>query len=587
MLEDNNTQNNAINTAASSPSVEEQSNQVAFVNEMPEIEDTPRIMVLGVGGGGSNAVNNMYKKGINDVDFMVCNTDWQALRCSPVPNKLSIGQHGAGGHPEKGAKHAREHADKIKDICKNSRMIFIAACMGGGTGTGAAPVIAELAKQIRIDDDDDINDILVVAVVTTPFKFEGARKLASARAGIRELRKYADSVIVINNDKLPSLGNTVALPKIFALADDVLYTAVNGIAQLITRNDYINVDFHDVYSIMSGSKTALMGCGIGTGEDRVEQALEAASSSVLLDDQDIHNAKGCLASITYSSEHPITMDEFTRFTEYIQTQIVDGEDAESNVIWGTGTDESLGESVQVTLVATGYENSSLEEIIETISKKETESAKNEGKKVIPLDSPLPSNAEATNSTIAVAATVTVTNDKVEEPEDDMMLIDTSKTNTEVPETPSHEVSATTEGEQPIVHVDIENNDIFIVRQEPATTDTITHATTTEPQAEAKDEDMTISTKTDFVEQKPAQPSSIGTIPTNEPLPKIDTDHHFRARIAKMRELLKKGPAGIEEACNTTEVTTANQSLSSTSEVSNMNIDAQGDIAPSYLFNNPD
>lgn len=352
-----------------------------------EEESAPIIKVIGVGGGGSNAVNNMWNKGIKDVDFAICNTDKQAMMSSPIPEKIAIAIHGAGGRPEVAAAKAREHIEDIKKSCTgNTRMVFLAACMGGGTGTGASPVIAEAIKQIETQFDDT-KDILIVAIVTMPFKFEGPRCINNAKAGIAELKKYADSVIVINNDKLRSFGNR-PMPELFKLADEILYTATKSIAEIITNNQYINTDFQDVYNIMSGSKTALMGCGVGEGENRAEDAVIAAASSVLLDDQDIHNAKGCLLNITYSSEHPITMDEFDYITNYVNNEILDANNPESRISWGYGVDDSLGEKLQVILVAAGFNSTNGETPAMPVQEKATKTED----QVIPLD-PMPVKEE--------------------------------------------------------------------------------------------------------------------------------------------------------------------------------------------------
>lgn len=312
------------------------------------------IKVIGVGGGGGNAVNHMYKKGITGVDFIVCNTDMKALNASPVPNKLVLGSEGlgVGGRPTKACKAAEGKEMEIKSLLEHdTKMIFITAGMGGGTGTGAAPVIARFAKEIKleVDDSDDPGKILVVAVVTTPFKFEGARRIQQAYDGVEELRKYVDSILVIDNEKLRTFGN-LAMSDAFSMANDVLLTAVKGIAEIITLNALINIDFRDVNTVMENSGTALMGIGEGQGENRARQAVEEATTSVLLCDNDISGAKDVLLYLSYGPEHELTMDEMGEVTDYL-TQKTGG----SNVIWGTGSDESLGEKVKITLIATGFE----------------------------------------------------------------------------------------------------------------------------------------------------------------------------------------------------------------------------------------
>ena len=314
------------------------------------------IKVIGVGGGGGNAVNHMYREGINGVDFIVCNTDMKALNSSPVPNKIVLGELGAGGKPEKARQRALEHKDDIREaISNNTQMLFITAGMGGGTGTGAAPVVAEIAKSIDVDDEE-APKILVVGVVTMPFSFEGSRKKKLALEGIAELRKYVDSILIINNDKLRSFGN-LAVSEAFSKADDVLLTAVKGIAEIITVNSYINIDFHDVNTVMEGSGTALMGTGCGRGEDRAMQAIEEASTSVLLNDNNIAGAKDILLYFSFSSSHEVTMNEIEAVTDRI-CELTGNYDEDgnfaTNVIWGEGSDDTLDDELKITLIATGF-----------------------------------------------------------------------------------------------------------------------------------------------------------------------------------------------------------------------------------------
>ena len=319
-------------------------------------EQSSYIKVIGVGGGGNNAVNHMYRKGIKGVDFIVCNTDLKALGSSPVPDKLQLSNTGlgVGGRPAKARKAAEERETEIQEIFQqNTKMVFITAGMGGGTGTGAAPVIARMAKEIKLEaeDPDDPEQILVVAVVTTPFLYEGYRRVQQAQEGVNELRKYVDSILVINNEKLRSYGNLV-MTDAFAMANDVLLTAVKGIAEIITLNAYVNIDFCDVYTVMEHSGTALMGIGEGEGENRARQAVEEATTSVLLNDNDIYGAKHVLLNFSYGPEHEITMDEMGIVADYITSKTGS---METNVIWGMGPDDSLGDKVKITLIATGFE----------------------------------------------------------------------------------------------------------------------------------------------------------------------------------------------------------------------------------------
>ena len=364
--------------------MEDNNNSQLFAFDSP-LNQSSYIKVIGVGGGGNNAVNHMYRKGITGVDFIVSNTDMKALNGSPVPNKLVLGHDGmgAGGRPTKARKAAEEKEAEIKELFgHNTKMVFITAGMGGGTGTGAAPIIAKYAKEIRIEDEDEEDGkILVVAVVTTPFQFEGNRRIQQANEGVEELRKYVDSILVINNEKLRGYGDLV-LGDAFAMANDVLLTAVKGIAEIITLNAYVNIDFRDVNTVMENSGTALMGIGEGEGEHRARQAVEQATTSVLLDDNDIAGAKNVLLYFSYGPEHEITMDEMSEVTDYLCKKTGS---ADTNVIWGTGFDESLGEKVKITLIATGFEQKERPDPVVHILKPE------------PVDTPRPTAPVADNT----------------------------------------------------------------------------------------------------------------------------------------------------------------------------------------------
>ncbi len=307
------------------------------------------IKVIGVGGGGSNAVNHMFNQGIKDVEFIVCNTDAQALKSSPVPNKLQIGVNlteglGAGANPEKGKDAAIESKEEIRDLLgTDTKMVFITAGMGGGTGTGAAPVIANVAKDM---------DILTVGIVTAPFKFEGKKKMNQAAQGITFLKDNCDTVLVISNDKLREMHGNLSIGNAFAQADNILTTAAKGIAEIITVAGYVNVDFQDVRTVMFNAGAAVMGSAETKGENRARKAAEEALSSPLLDNKDIYGAEKILLSIISGEQAELQMDELTEITEYIQEQ--SGEDAE--VIFGHGVDPDLEDSIRVTLIATGFEN---------------------------------------------------------------------------------------------------------------------------------------------------------------------------------------------------------------------------------------
>jgi cell division protein FtsZ len=312
------------------------------------------IKVIGVGGGGSNAVNHMYNLGIKDVEFIVCNTDVQALHTSPVPNKLQIGVNlteglGAGANPEQGKNAALESKESIREMLQeNTKMVFVTAGMGGGTGTGAAPVIADVAKQLGI---------LTVGIVTVPFKFEGKKKMKQAMEGVDALKKSCDTVLVILNDKLMDTFGKLTVTEAFGKADDVLTTGAKGIAEIITVPGIVNVDFEDVKTVMQNSGAAVMGSSETSGESRATRAAEAAINSPLLNNQNIKGADKILLSIVSGEEDELQMDELTEITDFMQE--IAGEDAE--VIFGHGIDPELGNSIRVTVIATGFEDKKEEE----------------------------------------------------------------------------------------------------------------------------------------------------------------------------------------------------------------------------------
>ncbi len=318
------------------------------------VEASSIIKVIGVGGGGSNAVNHMYKKGIRDVNFVICNTDAQALTSSPVPVKIQLGEsltegRGAGNKPDIGREAAKENLEDIKEILSgNTKMVFITAGMGGGTGTGAAPVIARISREMGI---------LTVAIVTIPFRFEGQQRINQAIDGINELRQHVDSLLVINNEKLREVYGDLKLSAAFSHADDVLTKAAKGIAEIITVHGYINVDFADVETVMTQSGVAILGSAVASGEKRALKAIEEALSSPLLNNNDITGAKSILLNIT-SGVDEVSMDEVGEITDFVNNAA----DKSALVIWGTGTDESLGESISVTVIATGFGANSIPEL---------------------------------------------------------------------------------------------------------------------------------------------------------------------------------------------------------------------------------
>lgn len=312
------------------------------------------IKVIGVGGGGSNAVNHMYRNGIKDVDFVVCNTDAQALANSPIQVKIQLGSsltegRGAGNKPAIGREAAIENLDDVIDVLSgNTKMIFITAGMGGGTGTGAAPVIAKAAKELGI---------LTVAIVTIPFRNEGQRRINQALEGIAEIEKYVDSLLVINNEKIREMYGDLKVSEAFAKADDVLAIAAKGIAEIITVHGYINVDFADVETVMTNSGVAIMGSAKAVDPDRAMKAVTNALKSPLLNDNDITGARNILINITSGTEE-ITMDEIGQVTDYIQSCAGDGAD----LIWGNGIDQKLGDAICVTVIATGFGTNSIPEL---------------------------------------------------------------------------------------------------------------------------------------------------------------------------------------------------------------------------------
>lgn len=313
------------------------------------------IKVIGVGGGGGNAVNHMYQQGIKDVGFLVCNTDAQALRNSPITNRVQLGAsltegRGAGNKPEIGKQAAIENIEDVKKgIEKTTKMVFITAGMGGGTGTGAAPVIAEACKEMNI---------LTVGIVTLPFRNEGRRRIKQAIDGIAEMEIHVDSLLIINNERIREMYGDFKISEAFAKADNVLGMAAKGIAEIITVHGYINVDFADVETVMRKSGVALMGSAIAEGEDRAIRAIEEALNSPLLNNNDINGAQNILLNIS-SGNSEVTMDEIGEITDYVQGKA--GNDAD--LIWGNGIDEELGDKISVTVIATGFSVSSIPEMM--------------------------------------------------------------------------------------------------------------------------------------------------------------------------------------------------------------------------------
>jgi len=345
------------------------------------------IKVIGVGGGGSNAVNHMYNLGIKDVEFVVCNTDAQALKASPIPNKLQIGVSltqglGAGGNPEKGRQAALESKEDVRELLSNNtKMLFITAGMGGGTGTGAAPVIAKMAKEM---------DILTVAIVTVPFSFEGKKKIATALEGLEDLRNNCDTMLVIMNEKICEIHKNLTLRSAFAQADMVLTNAAKSIAEIITVTYDSNVDFEDVRTVMKDAGAAVMGTGIANGDDRSLRATVEALNSPLLNNNSIAGAKRVLVSVAYGEEMEITMAEVTQITDYINEQTGDHDELKfAHVV-----DSSLGDSLKVTVIVTGF---SEERNQEEFLPQHLQPANRVATQTVANNATLPSNVAATRT----------------------------------------------------------------------------------------------------------------------------------------------------------------------------------------------
>lgn len=311
-----------------------------------EANNASIIKVIGVGGGGGNAVNHMYNEGIHDVTYVLCNTDSKALQDSPVPYKLQLGKDGlgAGNRPQKARQAALDSIEDIKQMLNDgTRMVFITAGMGGGTGTGAAPIIAQCAKD---------SGILTVGIVTIPFKFEGRKKILQALDGVEEISKHVDALLVINNERLRELYPELTLLNAFAKADDTLSVAAKSIAEIITMRGKINLDFEDVTTVLKDGGVAIMSTGYGEGENRVTKAIKEALDSPLLNNNDIINSQRILININFGSESQddqVTMEEMNEVHEFMDKFHNDVETK-----WGVAIDDSLGKKVKITLLATGF-----------------------------------------------------------------------------------------------------------------------------------------------------------------------------------------------------------------------------------------
>ena len=444
-------------------------------------KDTSSIIkVIGVGGGGSNAVNHMYGLGIVGVDFIVCNTDRQALDISPVPYKIQLGPsltegRGAGAIPEIGKNAAIENIDEIRDLLgKGTKMVFVTAGMGGGTGTGAAPVIAQVARELGI---------LTVGIVTVPFDFEGRKRRQQAEHGLDRLREQVDTLLVINNERLREITGNLSISSAFSMADDVLSTAAKGIAEVISVTGAINVDFNDVNTVMRNSGVAIMGSAAADGEDRALAAVKQALSSPLLNDNDISGAQYVLLNITYGDKE-VLMDEITTITDYIQ----DEAGSTADVIWGHGFDPTLGDKLSVTLIATGFKGGSNPVVgIEKAPEKKVRTLEDEPKNevIAPLESPTQVNTFSSASEIVKSMdepfiksetetgfsnTTVVETPKFEEPvpvevpRNDAPLASELSFDWEISATESPETSAITEEspkEEVVRHMLVEETDLSV------------------------------------------------------------------------------------------------------------------------------
>lgn len=393
--------------------------------DMPKTQSNT-IKVIGVGGGGSNAVNHMFTQNIKGVDFVICNTDAQALENSPVPNKIQLGANltsglGAGANPEIGEQAAKESIQEIQQMLNTqTKMVFITAGMGGGTGTGAAPIIAKIAKDM---------DILTVGIVTMPFQFEGRMRSNQAQIGIDQLRKNVDSLIVINNNKLREVYGNLGFKAGFSKADEVLSTASRGIAEVITHHYKQNIDLHDAKTVLSNSGTAIMGSAKEEGKNRAKNAIVKALDSPLLNDNKITGAKNVLLLIV-SGTSEVTLDEIGEINEYIQTEA--GYDA--NIIMGIGEDDELGEAISLTVVATGFAPDQQSSITNTEAKKIIHTLEDEQKATYNFGEKTLTKAPSLNEPAPVVNEQKVTY-VLEDTEDDlpkMDLIPTSNIIAEIP-----------------------------------------------------------------------------------------------------------------------------------------------------------
>lgn len=412
-------------------------------------EYTSIIKVIGVGGGGSNAVNHMFNQGFKGVDFIVCNTDKQSLDASPVPLKIQLGPsltegRGAGSIPEIGMNAAIENIDEVRELlAKDTKMVFITAGMGGGTGTGAAPVIAKVARELGI---------LTVGIVTVPFNFEGRKRRQQAEQGLENIREAVDTLVVINNERLREISGNLTIGNAFAQADDVLATAAKGISDVISATGSINVDFNDVNTVMKDSGVAVMGSAVAVGENRAIEAVQNALASPLLNDNDIEGAEYVLLNITYG-EKEVLMDEISDITDYIQ----DEAGSTADVIWGHGYDETLGEGLSVTIIATGFKKSPVTGFEKAPERKVQVLDETPKKEIVePLETAVPKNEYKETE---IEEPYMKTFEEMEEVEEEVIEDSSSQTSFDWEIKPAIEMNETMETSSEFVEQPVENEEV--------------------------------------------------------------------------------------------------------------------------------
>mgnify|MGYP002629787262 CR=1 FL=1 len=474
------------------------------------------IKVIGVGGGGSNAVNHMYNQGIKGVDFIVCNTDRQALDISPVSFKIQLGPsltegRGAGSIPEIGMNAAIENLEEIREILsKNTKMIFVTAGMGGGTGTGAAPVIAKIARELGI---------LTVGIVTVPFSFEGRKRRQQAEEGLENMRESVDTLLVINNERLREISGNLTLGNAFAQADDVLTTAAKGIAEVISVTGAINVDFNDVNTVMKDSGVAIMGSAVASGENRAIKAVQEALTSPLLNDNDIAGAKYVLLNITYGDQE-VLMDEISDITDYIQ----DEAGSTADVIWGHGYDETLGDALSVTLIATGFQQTPITGF-EKAPEKRVQLLEDENKKEVTTQLEKPTS-------------INIYEEKVEDPyikSTEVVSEDTNVVSSNESKVEEDHASFNWE-----IRTAIENS------EETASTPELFESLSSEPQAEVETQEKEV--KRYFLEDNNDSEASLESVTAKTVLTPEEQQHRAQERMERIQEYTShlKRADGIDE-----------------------------------------